>query len=59
MPNSEGEVRDVPFFHNDLKNHASTTGKPVDQSDAPGKADSELIDETEAQRNDASKTGQD
>ena len=46
MSRQEGEVRDVPFLRNDIKmDEPSTTGKPVDQSDAPGKADSELTGE--------------
>ena len=46
MPKRDGEVRDVPFLGNDLKGQQQpTTGKPIDTSDAPGKADSEMVDE--------------
>jgi hypothetical protein len=41
MSKGEGEVREIPFLGNDMKDHAATTGKPVNQADAPGKADSE------------------
>lgn len=41
----EGEVRDVPFLKNDMKDSAPTTGWPVDTPDAHGKADSEIADE--------------
>jgi hypothetical protein len=45
MLTREGEVREIPFLGNDMKDHAATTGKPLDQADAPGKADSELTEE--------------
>ena len=41
MSKREGEVREVPFLGNDMKDQAPTTGKPSNQADAPGKADSE------------------
>lgn len=41
----EGEVRDVPFLKNDMKESVPTMGKPVNTPDAPGKADSEIADE--------------
>jgi len=41
----EGEVRDLPFMKNDMKDSVPTTGWPVDTSDAHGKADSEIADE--------------
>jgi hypothetical protein len=45
---SEGEVRDVPFLKNDMKESAPTTGWSVDTPDAHGKADSEIADEENA-----------
>jgi hypothetical protein len=44
----EGEIRDVPFMRNDMKNHATTMDKQLDAADAPGKADSELAEDNEA-----------
>jgi hypothetical protein len=41
---SEGEVRDLPFMANDMKDHACTMDKPLDAADAPGKADSEIVE---------------
>jgi len=46
----EGEVRELPFLGNDMKDHAATTGKPVDKADAPGKADSELTEDQDSPR---------
>ena len=40
----EGEVRDIPFLRNDMKESAPTMDKPLDAPDAPGKADSEIGD---------------
>jgi len=40
----EGEVRDLPFMGNDMKEHAVTMDKPLDAADAPGKADSEIVE---------------
>jgi len=45
MPQGEGEVRDIPFLRNDLKDQPTTTGRSVDQVDAPGKADSEWTED--------------
>ena len=45
MSNDEGEVREIPFLKNDMRDHAATTGRPVDKADAPGKADSELTED--------------
>jgi len=42
MQKSEGEVRDLPFLNSDMKDHAATMDKPLDTTDAPGKADSEM-----------------
>jgi len=47
MSKREGEVREVPFLQNDMKNQPPTTGKPLEPADAPGKADSEWIEENE------------
>ena len=41
------EVRDVPFLKNDMHESVPTTGKPIDTADAPGKADSEMIEQDE------------
>jgi hypothetical protein len=40
-----GEVRDVPFLGNDMKDSAPTMGKPLDPADGPGKADAELAED--------------
>jgi hypothetical protein len=40
----EGEVRDLPFLKNDMKDSMPTTGWPVDTPDAHGKADSEIAE---------------
>lgn len=47
MPKHEGEVREVPFLGNDMKDQGPTTGKPSDQADAPGRADSECTEPIE------------
>jgi len=44
----EGEVREVPFLRNDMKNQPPSTGKPLDCSDSPGKADAECGDQKDA-----------
>lgn len=41
------EVHDVPFLKNDMHESVPTTGKPIDTADAPGKADSEMIEQDE------------
>jgi len=38
---------DVPFLKNDMNDALPTTGWPLDVSDAPGKADSELFEADE------------
>lgn len=48
-----GEVRDVPFLGNDMKDSPRTMDKPLDTTDAPGKADSEMAADGEAQRQDS------
>jgi hypothetical protein len=47
MKHQDGEIRDVPFLKNDMKDELPTTGKPLDPADGPGKADAELGDEIE------------
>jgi hypothetical protein len=47
----EGEVRDIPFVGNDMKDHSATMDKPSDAADVPGKADSEMIDSEIAETN--------
>ena len=42
-----GETMDVPFMKNDMNDSLPTTGWPLDVSDAPGKADSELFEADE------------
>ena len=44
-PQTEGEIEDIPFLKNDLKEHGTTMGKPLDTADGPGKADAEIADE--------------
>jgi hypothetical protein len=40
------EENDIPFFKNDLRNSTrGTMDKPLDTADAPGKADSELVED--------------
>jgi hypothetical protein len=48
MASKAGEVRDIPFLKNDMKDSPSTMDKPLDTSDAPGKADSEMVEEDPA-----------
>jgi hypothetical protein len=38
------EENDLPFFKNELRNQPATTGKPLDASDEPGRADSEMAE---------------
>ena len=45
MFSSKGEMRELPFLKNDMQDQPATTGRPVNTSDAPGKADSELTEE--------------
>ena len=40
----EGEVREVPFLKNDMKDRLPATGKCLDRADSPGKADAECGD---------------
>jgi hypothetical protein len=41
------DTMDVPFLKNDMNDALPTTGWPLDVSDAPGKADSELFEADE------------
>jgi hypothetical protein len=41
----DGEENDVPFARNGMTDSSGTMDKPLDTADAPGKADSELIEE--------------
>jgi hypothetical protein len=41
------ETMDVPFMKNDMNDSVPTTGRPLDVSDAPGKADSEMFEPDE------------
>ena len=40
-------MRDVPFMNNDMNDAPPTTGRPLEASDAPGKADSEMFESDE------------
>jgi len=42
------ETRDVPLMTNDMNDAPATTGKPLDAADAPGKADSEMLEDDDA-----------
>ena len=48
MTSSKGEMREVPFLKNDMQDQPATTGRPVNTSDAPGKADSELTQDEDS-----------
>jgi hypothetical protein len=56
MSRREGEVREIPFLKNDMKEQAPTTGRPADQTDAPGKSDSEFTEETQREGPKSNKT---
>ena len=43
----EGEVQDLPLMRNDMKDHTPTMDKPLDAADAPGRADSEMVTDSE------------
>jgi hypothetical protein len=43
VTHQDGEIRDIPFARNDMKDEAATMGKPLDTADGPGKADAELF----------------
>lgn len=47
MTYQNGEIRDIPFLGNDMKDQPATMGKPLDPADGPGKADAELFHEEE------------
>ena len=50
MSNGKGEMREVPFLKNDMQDQPATTGRPVNTADAPGRADSELTDDADFNR---------
>jgi hypothetical protein len=52
MSSSKGEMREVPFLKNDMQDQPATTGRPVNTSDAPGKADSELTGDEDSNARD-------
>jgi len=41
------ETRDVPLMKNDMNDPLPTTGRPLDSSDSPGRADSEMFETDE------------
>ena len=41
------DTRDVPLMKNDMNDPLPTTGRPLNSSDAPGKADSEMFEADE------------
>jgi hypothetical protein len=45
----EGEVQDIPFVGNDMKDHTPTMDNSLDAHDATGRADSEMVKETVAE----------
>ena len=45
ISHKDGETRDLPFFHNDMKDQPTTTGRPLDPADGPGKADAEMAED--------------
>ncbi len=56
MSKRAGEVREVPFLKNDMKDQLPTTGKPSNHIDAPGKADSECTQPTDSDKPAGNKT---
>jgi hypothetical protein len=40
-----GEENDVPFVRNEMRDSVGTMDKPLDTADAPGKADSEFVED--------------
>jgi len=52
MTHQDGEIRDLPFLGNDMKDQLATMGKPLDPADGPGKADAELFEEDLAEPGD-------
>ena len=55
MSKREGEVREVPFLGNDMKDQPPTTGRPSNQTDAPGKADSECTQPNDSDKSTGNK----
>lgn len=51
MKQRRDEEFDLPFVGNDMNDSLGTMDKPLDTTDAPGRADSELAEEGLPQRN--------
>jgi hypothetical protein len=47
------EENDLPFVKNELRDSTGTMDKPLDTADAPGRADSELVDDGLPSRNES------
>ncbi len=45
MKQRRDEEFDLPFIGNDMNDSPATMDKPLDTADAPGRADSELVEE--------------
>jgi hypothetical protein len=45
MKPSRDEEFDLPFVGNDINSSPATMDKPLDTADAPGRADSELVED--------------
>jgi len=45
MPKNARDVNDFPFQKDEMKDHPNTMGKPLDTADAPGRADSEMVED--------------
>ncbi len=50
MKQPQDEENDVPFFRNELRDFPGTMDKPLDTADAPGRADSELVEDALSHR---------
>ena len=51
------EENDIPFVKNDLGDFRGTMDKPLDTADAPGRADSELVEDGLPPRNQSQTPG--
>ena len=51
MKQRRDEEFDLPFVGNDMNDSPATMDKPLDTADAPGRADSELVEDGLPQRN--------
>lgn len=49
------EENDIPFVKNELRDQSGTMGKPLDTPDAPGRADSEFVEDEPREPRTASK----